>query len=538
MKVLFLYPNLRGMSLVPPVIAVFTSILKQSGHQVDLFDTTNYNIPGFADPNRPRELNLFFPENEVKERKKADVFQDFCDKVNFFNPDLIAVTVTESTFLTAITILRYFNSIYPKHGVPVIFGGVFPTFAPQRAIEFPEVDMICVGEGESAIIDLCDCMNAGKSFDQVTNLWLKKASGEIVKNSITRPVNIDNLPPPDYSLFAEERFYRALGDDNRLWRMLPVETHRGCPFTCAFCNSPSQNRLYDPLFFKGRTSLKIYEDSGKDSAQFFRKKSIVEIRKEIFSLIDRYGMNYIFFWADTFLAWSFKELEAFCEMYKEFKLPFWCQTRPETIHPTRNGYKKLEILQQVGLHWISFGLEQGNEEFRRNVVDRPYSNLLLVEAMQVPKDVGIPFTVNNIIGFPDETRKLAFETIDINQKINPNTLSCSIFTPYYGTVLRDMAVAKGYMDPNLICPSNSEDTVLRMPQFLPAEIKGLSRTFVMYVKFGKERWPEIELAEQLTEEGDRVWAALRQEYQETFFRKPEHRIDKINSDDHLPDIGF
>ena len=30
----------------------------------------------------------------------------------------------------------------------------------------------------------------------------------------------------------------------KIYKMVPVETHRGCPFTCSFCNSPDQNTLY------------------------------------------------------------------------------------------------------------------------------------------------------------------------------------------------------------------------------------------------------------------------------------------------------
>ena len=43
-KVLFIYPNQRSESLVPPAIAIFSSLLKQKGHQVDLFDTSDYDL--------------------------------------------------------------------------------------------------------------------------------------------------------------------------------------------------------------------------------------------------------------------------------------------------------------------------------------------------------------------------------------------------------------------------------------------------------------------------------------------------------------
>ena len=55
-------------------------------------------------------------------------------------------------------------------------------------------------------------------------------------------IDMNENPLIDMSLFEEARFYRPMG--GKVFRMFPVETHRGCPFTCRFCNSPDQQRLY------------------------------------------------------------------------------------------------------------------------------------------------------------------------------------------------------------------------------------------------------------------------------------------------------
>ena len=152
-------------------------------------------------------------------------------------------------------------------GIKNIFGGVFPTFAPDLAMTYPNVDMVCVGEGENAMIDLANSISNGDDYSNVTNLWIKNNDGSITKNSISRPVEIDDIPAvTDIGLFGEQRFYRPMG--GRIRRLLPVETHRGCPFTCSFCNSPGQNRLYgDGDFRKGMS--------------FFRKKSMDLVKEEI-----------------------------------------------------------------------------------------------------------------------------------------------------------------------------------------------------------------------------------------------------------------
>ena len=128
---------------------------------------------------------------------------------------------------------------------------MFPTFAPELVMSYKNIDMICVGEGENAIIDLANSISNEEEYSNVTNLWVRQIDGTITKNSISRPVDIDEIPTvTDIGLFGEKRFYRPMG--GKIRRLLPVETHRGCPFTCSFCNSPGQNRLYgDGDFVKG-----------------------------------------------------------------------------------------------------------------------------------------------------------------------------------------------------------------------------------------------------------------------------------------------
>ena len=43
-RILFVYPNERQMSVVPPAIALLSQLLKQNGHVTDIFDTTFYEF--------------------------------------------------------------------------------------------------------------------------------------------------------------------------------------------------------------------------------------------------------------------------------------------------------------------------------------------------------------------------------------------------------------------------------------------------------------------------------------------------------------
>ena len=298
-------------------------------------------------------------------------------------------------------------------------------------------------------------------------------------------------------MFGEKRFYRPMG--GKIRRLLPVETHRGCPYTCSFCNSPSQNRLY----------------SG--NGNFFRKKSMELVKQEIENHIKTWKAEYIYFWADTFLAWSPKEFDEFCEMYKDIKLPFWCQTRTETI-----SEYKFKKLKDVGLNRITFGLEHGNEKFRRDVVKRNYSNKETIELMKIPTDLGITYAVNNIIGFPGETRELAFDTIEINRQFKSESCSASTLIPFSGTEVRQLAESQGLIKQDTICSiSNSgEEGILDMPQWNKKEVAKLRKTFAMYVKFPKSRWPEIKKAEEDRE----IHSKLSAEFIDTYWSKNDEDL--------------
>ena len=60
-------------------------------------------------------------------------------------------------------------------GIINVFGGVFPTFAPELAMKYDEVDMCCVGEGENAIIDLANSISNGDDYSKILQICgLKK----------------------------------------------------------------------------------------------------------------------------------------------------------------------------------------------------------------------------------------------------------------------------------------------------------------------------------------------------------------------------
>ena len=499
-KVLFIYPNTYGMNMLPPAIAMFSAILKKHGHEIKIFDTTYYSMDyGIdSDGSKMERLNVvpYSMEDKGIRLKNTDWKEDLQNMVDEFKPNLIAISSTEDMWELGMKVLDELKKFKVEKKIPVIVGGVFPTFAPEICIKNDLVDVVCVGEGEEALIEICKRVKNKEKISKITNCWIKNGN-EIEKNSITKPVDINETPIIDISEFEEKRLYRPMS--GQVYKMIPIETIRGCPFTCRFCNSPDQMKLYKGL-----------------GHNFFRKKKVDLIYKELKYFKDQHKVEYNYFWADTFLAMNKKEFDEFCEMYKEINLPFWMQTRPETI----DEYN-IKKLSEVGLHRISFGIEHGNEEFRKKILDRRWKNKDIIETLKIPHKYGVKFSCNNITGFPTETKKLAFDTIELNRNIDSDNANIYSFVPFHGTPLRKMCEDLGLIKPDTITKCLTSETQLYMEQYPPEEIESIKKCFALYIKFPKSRWKEIERAEKNNKEGNKIYDNLKLEYMEKYMPKPD-----------------
>ena len=491
-RVLLVCPSMPGMLVLSLAAGLFTSILKKAGFEVDLFDATLYESDKEAPPQKRVEylqVRKFSYKDELGVELRPDLIGSFRSKVTDFQPGLIVFSVLEDTINQTIALL---DAVKEKN-IPHIIGGVFPTAAPDKVIACPQIKIIGLGEGENAVLQLAQKIRDGLQFDDIPNTWVKKDDGTIIKNPIGPLVNIEQIIP-DYSLFEKSRFFRPVG--GRIFKTIPLETERGCPFQCTFCNSPMWSRFY-------------HEKSG---TIFLRRKSIDRLIQEIKYLIKEYSPELLWVVDDTFLARPIEEIREFAQKNQAIKIPFWMNTRPETI-----TQEKMDLLKEMNCYRLSLGIECGNEEFRRNKLKRYAPNQEILEKMEIVRASGIPFSVNNIIGFPDETRDMIFETIEFNRKLSGyDAMTVNIFVPYHGSQLREIAIQKGYLDPKASTVHTTSSSILRMPQISVEDLDGLVRTFMMYIRFPKKWWLHIERAEKFTPEGNLIFGKLSKIYSEIF----------------------
>jgi radical SAM superfamily enzyme YgiQ (UPF0313 family) len=492
-------------TLIPNGIAILSAVLKKAGFKnIELFDPTFYESHEITRAQREGKSRYDAREKmgqirpfSFKERninlKTTNMFEDFVNKVNTFKPDIIFASILEDTFPIFV---KFMEKIKDKK-IPCLAGGVFPSSVPERILREDFIDYVCRGEGESALVELCNALEERKDPSNIKNLWVKKSGKIIAKNPIQPALDVNTLPVQDLSIFDDISLHRPM--TGKIYRMAPVETQRGCPYACRFCNSPEKNEFYNT----------------QNAGRFFRKRTMNHVHTELKNLITNYNIEYIFFITDTFLAMSEKEFDEFCEMYSEFKLPFFMNTRPETV--TERRAKKLK---EINCHRVNIGVEHGNHEFRVKIVGRNYRDESAIKAFALMYEAGISTVSNNILGYPDETRELIFDTVELTRKLKCNDINAFTFIPYQGTSLRGLCEKKKYLDKEKLASIYETESLLSMPTISKKEIGGLVKTFVLYSRLPRKYWKEIKIAEQFTEEGNKKFEELISLYRNEYSQEP------------------
>jgi radical SAM superfamily enzyme YgiQ (UPF0313 family) len=471
---------------------LLSACLKEKDIEVDLFDATCYKTEEISFEEKRVDL-LQIKSFNVTEKglqyEQSDIYGDLIKKINKFKPNLIGITLVENTYDLGMALLAKIE--YLK--VPIIAGGVYVTLSPEQVIANNFIDMICVGEGEEALVELCQRMINNEDYSNVKNLWVKKGD-RIIKNELRSLTDINKLPFIDYDIFGRDRLSRPMF--GKTFVMIHVEIDRGCPNSCTYCCA-SQLRV-------------ILKNEG--CGTYHRRKNIDRLMAEMKFLKDKYNPDYVNFNSETFLARPTQELKKFAESYKEINLPFWCQTRPETLNEER-----VKILKEMGCECMQFGIEHGNDKFRKEMLNRLGTSEQIINNLKIVEKFGIPYTVNNIIGFPGETRELIFDTIEINRQINPRTINCFMACPYRGTVLYQYCIENGYLSVDSKVNQVIDGIKMNKGPLTYDELKGLQRTFPLYVRFPKSEWPRIRMAEKFDEKGNSIFEEYKKEYQKKFF---------------------
>lgn len=487
-KILFVYLTPLRVTGLPMGLASLTAVLKSHGHSVKIFDTAFYGSEVEKSQTVIRTERLeskdVWDEEKYTPLNSTRIEDDLERTLLEFKPDLIGFSILETMYEMSLNLAKLIKRHNNK--IPVLAGGVFPTLSPDLVIQEDCIDMVCVGEGETNLLKLCERLSENKPFTDIEGLWVK-SNGIIIKNQPSKLHDINALPIPDFEEFDPRLFYKPM--QGKMYKMVNIATSRGCPNQCTYCGAPQLKKFFN----------------NHNCGLYYRNLSGKRIIEHIQYQVKKHNPEFIYFSTENFLAMKEDDFRTFIQQYEKIKIPFWIQTRIETITKER-----IQALKTVGLYWITLGLEHGNEEFRKKVLKRRYSNQMFFERMGILRDMHMGATLNNIIGFPFETRELIFDTIQMNKRLyeqNPN-IECNvcIFTPFRGCELYDICKENGLLGNELYTSSQDQDekSVLKFSDDFLETLAGIIRTFNLYVKLPERYYNDIKIAEHPTSDGNRI----------------------------------
>ena len=152
-----------------------SAVLKKHGHNVDiLFDS---------------QINTLKAIKKIK-------------------PDLIAYSLMSMQWDWA----KSMSTFLKQNGIqsPQIIGGIHSTMTPDLTIKHEGIDIVCVGEGENAFLELCNAIDNKIDYSTIKNLWVKKENN-INKNAIRPKLTSDELtklPFPDRNLYTKYKYFQ------------------------------------------------------------------------------------------------------------------------------------------------------------------------------------------------------------------------------------------------------------------------------------------------------------------------------------------
>ncbi len=443
----------------PPDISAFGARALSSFIRTNGYDTRVIFLPG--------SIGLLKEGGEFVYHYDPSIIKQLIDLSK--DSDLIGVSFMSNYYDRALQITR---ALKKDLDIPVIWGGIHPSTTPEPSLE--HTDIVCLGEGEDALLELMQKMEKGVDYYDIEGLWFKK-DGRIIKNKFRKIIkDLDRLPFCDFSLeghyildqkertivpISRERFKsvlpRLVHPDNKLKVAFRTMTDRGCPHKCSYCNISAQKAMFeeaDTKYFRHRSAEHSIAE-------------LVEIKKK-FPFIEA-----VQFFDDTFFARSPRDLEKFAALYKEkVGLPFYCQASPSTISD-----RKMQCLVDAGLVYVEMGVQTGSPRIRK-LYNRNETNEKIIEATKIisrymPKIMPPDYHV--ILDNPWETQDDVMDTVRLLMDIpKPYGLCISSLVFFPQTPLYLKAKKEGLIKADV-------SDVYRQPFYIPPKRNYVS--FLIYL---------------------------------------------------------
>lgn len=425
LKVLFIAPEIRidGKPWHFPFWAgILGAIVQKKGGQVGILDlnATRMNYPGEV-----------LHERMIIDEIKSDDW------------DIIGIGGLTSTYRRIKELVPLIKKSSPNS--VLLAGGGWSTYNPDEILELvPQIDLICIGEGEATFSELYDEIDKGsRDLENVKGLCLKNKGN--ITFTAPQPLvsDLNSIPYPNYDLFETEIYFRYSSlplsvDSFNCKRRASVVWERGCPRGCTFCSHNGMSRIdLQNIYGRGdrEKGEKLVKLSDKENntfqlpARWPTPKYAVDNVK---LLLEKYNVDFISI-LDENMTSNRKWTQEFCDLYKQEgldKIVKWGtlgDAPSVAVHPDI-----VKILKDAGCSYISFGFESASDKVLNEDIKKGQTRKHLQITVDSILETKLTPLTTFMIGNPHENIDDLMETLDfwIQNNIEVDPFIC---TPYVGS---------------------------------------------------------------------------------------------------------
>lgn len=308
--------------------------------------------------------------------------------------------------------------------VPVVWGGVHPSLLPEQTLENEYIDIVIQGEGEETFLELVQALEGKRPLNNVKGIWYKE-NGRTRHTGIRHFIDLNQQPPLSYHLIEPRKYFRTMFNVEHL----NFFTSRGCPYPCTFCFNTVFNkrswRAMDPDIVVQRI---------KDFVLKYKVRGLTFTDINFFTDMDR-GRNILKGIIRENLNIIISKISI----------------RVDTL--SKMDKDDFVLLERVGCRRLTIGVESGSERIL-HLLKKPIDLPQLLKINSNMRQYSLVPSYLFMMGIPTETKDDLAESVSLAIKLldeNPNVVNIfSIFTPYPGTELFDIAVKHGLDVPQQI----------------------------------------------------------------------------------------
>lgn len=356
------------------------------------------------------------------------------DKIKELKPQVIGSGENHALYASeALRFFRLARQAAPE-ALTVAGGGHFSNLA-HRYANHPDIDLICVGEGEQTFREILQQAERGSpDWEKVSGLTFGR-DGEMVRTAPRKLVaDLDTLPMPAYDLmpmhlYGTSRYLFSPGGST-------LHHSRGCVSKCSFCAwwTTMADRTVDSA---GNTKL----------SPRWRSKSVGRMMAEVEELYYRYGKR-SYVWVDE--SWNIDP--RFNQEFSEEMIRSGMKTKWMTfmradciVRDHKRGILEPQI--RAGLSHILIGVERAEDDNLKDLDKRFYAGGVAEEAIRIMKEnypeVFIQATF--IVGVKNESKDTLQLQVDLAKRLDVDFPAFHPITPVPGTPIYDDAIRNGHI---------------------------------------------------------------------------------------------